>query len=264
MKTRSELKSQAKEALKGNWGWAIAVTLVPSFALMPIYTILITFLIMFIGFNPTDTTIIVVIILILIVYLAFVLALIGFNVSQSTAMLDLIRNKRHDFEDAVLYAFKEKRYFKFLWMIIIESIFLYLWFLLFIIPGIIKSFSYSQTIYVLKDDLENGQEVSVTSPITKSRELMDGHKWEYFVLQLSFLGWELLATLTLGIGYIWLVPYIYATDAAYYQSLIENDLDDVTEASTQSIEVEKEDELSIESPQISPEDQPLINESLID
>lgn len=80
------------------------------------------------------------------------------------------------------------------------------------------------TNYILKDKLEKGESVTVTQAITESRQLMNGHKWEYFVLQLSFIGWAILANLTFGIGYLWLVPYIETTNAAFYQNLIDSQI----------------------------------------
>lgn len=62
-------------------------------------------------------------------------------------------------------------------------------------------------------------EIGATDAITASRKLMQGHKWEYFVLQLSFVGWGILAVCTAGIGFLWLAPYIQATNAAYYRQL---------------------------------------------
>ena len=59
----------------------------------------------------------------------------------------------------------------------------------------------------------------VMDAITKSREMMDGHKFDYFILQLSFIGWALLCILTLGIGYLWLTPYMQITTAAFYNDL---------------------------------------------
>ena len=73
----------------------------------------------------------------------------------------------------------------------------------------------------LKWTIENGK-VSALDCITESRKMMDGHKWEYFVLQLSFIGWGILSILSLGIGFLWLNPYANATYATFYDNLTEN------------------------------------------
>lgn len=90
-----------------------------------------------------------------------------------------------------------------------------LWSLLFIIPGIIKSYSYAMTPYILA---ENPQ-LTASQAIRKSTELMDGHKAELFYLDLSFIGWSLLAALTLNLGNIVLNPYRNAAHAAFYRQL---------------------------------------------
>lgn len=90
------------------------------------------------------------------------------------------------------------------------------WFLLFYIPGIIKAFSYAMTPYILADC----PAVGAVDAITISRRMMNGHKWEYFVFILSFLGWNLLSALTFGILSIFYVtPYEYTSLAGYYVEL---------------------------------------------
>jgi len=87
---------------------------------------------------------------------------------------------------------------------------------LLLIPMIIKSFSYSLTAYVLAES----EHLSGREAIRLSRMLMQGHKWEYFVLHLSFLGWELLGLLTCGLlNLFYVTPYMYLTDAAFYRML---------------------------------------------
>lgn len=101
---------------------------------------------------------------------------------------------------------------------ILQVIFLALWSLLFLIPGIIKSYSYSMTFYILNDNpgLEGND------AITKSRQLMKGHKWDLFVLYLSFIGWILLSILTFGILAILFVgPWMYVAQAKFYESIKE-------------------------------------------
>ena len=82
-------------------------------------------------------------------------------------------------------------------------------FLLLIIPGFIVSFGLSQTFYIIADD----PEIGVVDSLKYSWELMDGHKFDYFVLLLRFLGWAILCIFTLGIGFFFLVPYVQATTA---------------------------------------------------
>lgn len=95
---------------------------------------------------------------------------------------------------------------------LLVGLYTFLWSLLFIIPGIIKGISYSQALYIMAEN----PEMSAREAIRQSEQMMMGHKAEYFVLQLSFLGWLYLGVLTLGILYIWLEPYMQATMTNYY------------------------------------------------
>ena len=98
----------------------------------------------------------------------------------------------------------------------LRDLFLALWTVLFIVPGIIKLYSYRMVPYLLKEH----PELKSTQAITMSRRLMNGHKWRAFVLDLSFIGWFLLSALTLGILHIFYVgPYVQATDAELYKAI---------------------------------------------
>lgn len=98
----------------------------------------------------------------------------------------------------------------------LRDLFLFLWGLLFIFPAIIKSYSYRMVPFILADHPElSGRDV-----ITMSRQMMNGSKWRAFVLDLSFIGWEILSALTLGIlGIFYVAPYKCSTDAELYHAL---------------------------------------------
>ena len=96
------------------------------------------------------------------------------------------------------------------------TLYVSLWSLLLVVPGIVKSFSYAMSPFLLVDHPEMGAAES----IDESRRLMDGNKGRLFVLCLSFLGWGLLCLLTLGILSFWLVPYMHTTIAAFYRSVV--------------------------------------------
>lgn len=102
---------------------------------------------------------------------------------------------------------------------LLKDIFLCLWLLLFVIPGIVKAYSYRMVPYIIADN----PEMSALDAITKSREMMRGHKWDVFVLDLSFLGWMILSGCTAGIlGIFYVNPYIFETDAEIYLALKDN------------------------------------------
>lgn len=90
-----------------------------------------------------------------------------------------------------------------------------LWMLLFIIPGIVKGFSYAMTPFILEDH----PEMTASEAINASKKLMDGHKMDLFILSLTFIGWQILACLTMGIGFLFLNPYMNAAYAAFYRSI---------------------------------------------
>ena len=98
---------------------------------------------------------------------------------------------------------------------LLMSVFTLLWMLLFIIPGVIKTIAYSLTPYILKDF----PELTPNQAINLSQKMMKGHKLDFFCLVLSFLGWALLCILTLGIGTLWLSPYVCTSFAAFYQDV---------------------------------------------
>ena len=95
------------------------------------------------------------------------------------------------------------------------SLKIFFWTLLFFIPGIVMCFAYAMTPYIL----EEHPEIGAWDASTRSREMMKGHKFDLFYLYLSFIGWFLLSLLTLGIGFIWLSPYVDAAKAAFYNDL---------------------------------------------
>lgn len=104
---------------------------------------------------------------------------------------------------------------------LLQLIYTVLWYLLLIIPGIIKSYSYSMTYYILKDN----PELKNNAAIEKSMQMMDGHKMDLFLLHLSFIGWAILCLLTMGIGFIFLIPYIYTAQAHFYEDLKKQSID---------------------------------------
>lgn len=98
----------------------------------------------------------------------------------------------------------------------LRDLFLFLWGMLFLIPGIIKRYSYRMVPYILADD----PTIGALDAITLSREMMNGHKWKTFVLDLSFIGWDLLTVFTCGlVGVFYANPYQFSTGAELYQAL---------------------------------------------
>ena len=98
---------------------------------------------------------------------------------------------------------------------LLQTIFVALWTLLLIIPGIIAALSYSMTYFIIAED----SSISASDAITKSKKMMKGNKWKLSCLGFRFIGWFLLAMLTFGIGLLWVGPYIYVSYAQFYDDL---------------------------------------------
>ncbi|WP_338749377.1 DUF975 family protein [Bacillus sp. FJAT-52991] len=205
----SSIKKEARDALAGNWGIAVLLTLILVFfaGIVPImFEIAASG-----GFenwvNQTEPSSSSSLFSLLISF-----AMIPFSVSVYWFFLHLVRGKRQSVGDVFSIYASIGTAFKMIGVSILIGIFVFLWFLLLIIPGIIKSFSYSQTFFILKDQ----PELSALEAISESKRRMKGYKWKYFVLYLSFIGWAFLSLFTLGIGYLWLMPYMQASLATFY------------------------------------------------
>lgn len=221
MKTRSELKSESKELLKGHWGKAILLNIIPivgSIISMSLIGLCVFLIASFVdsdsarhsGANVGSS----------------VTSIIGtlLTVGVMFTTIDWLRTKKADFNTAsgIFAVFCKKYFVGTIILVILTTIFKGLWTLCFVVPGIIKSYSYSQTYYIYKDITDSGQDENLNflDYITLSRSLMKGHKLDYFVLQLSFAGWFILACIIpFGIGFIWYWPYYTTTKAAFYKDL---------------------------------------------
>jgi uncharacterized membrane protein len=133
----------------------------------------------------------------------------AFSLGSATFMLKIVRRANPDFED-IFSGFNQWK--RATWTSIVYVVRLILWYLLLIIPGIIKSFAYAQTWFVLVDY----PELSANQAINRSEEMMQGHKIKLFLLSLWILLLVLAGVLTLFIGFFWIGPWIAATSAQFY------------------------------------------------
>ena len=189
MESYSTLKNRAIDALRNNWLICVASTLV-------MCTIS--------GFLSYT-----------LVGLFFVVLPIEFGYRAS--FLNFIRNGNYEINDLFL-AFKSSEYMRVVGTKSLQSVYIFLWSLLFVIPGIVKAYSYSLVSYILADT-----DLKYDDAIDRSRELMRGHKMELFLLHLSFIGWIFAAFFTCGIGFYWLNVYIEVTNVQFYNSLLANE-----------------------------------------
>lgn len=235
MKSISELKREARTTLNGRWGSAALLNLIPVLLGIIIASIILIPAIIFfqsVDFSQTMDTV------------SSNNAYDAGNSAGSSGgglfggiisalftsgitwtLLEVVRKQRTEItpiKDA-FRAFSGTYFLPVIGLFILQSIFVFLWSLLLVIPGIIKGYAYSQTYFVYYDTTEQtGNKPGLLDSITASRRLMNGYKGKLFLLDLSFIGWHILAIMTFGIGYIWLNPYIYTTKAAFYDALPKN------------------------------------------
>ncbi|SNU08864.1 Protein of unknown function [Lachnospiraceae bacterium] len=173
--------------------------------------------------EPSDKTamivsMVVVFIVVFLVVFVFVFAFSAFIINPIMVGCDRFFFKNLD-EPAnfsnIVHAF-DHNYMNTVKTMFCKDIFTVLWSMLFIIPGIIKSYEYRMIPYILADNPDMDRK----AVFALSKELMTGNKWKAFVLDLSFIGWELLSILTCGILSVFYVnPYIFSTNAALYEKL---------------------------------------------
>ncbi|XFA98959.1 DUF975 family protein [Candidatus Izemoplasma sp. B36] len=136
---------------------------------------------------------------------------VGFMYAIFYITIRIIDNKVIDIKEAFMSGFKNN-YSRNLGLHILMALYTFLWALLFIIPGIVKSYAYSMSFYLVNKE----PELKSSDAIDKSRELMNGYKMNLFILDLSYIGWYLLSILTFGILLLWVVPRHYTARTLMY------------------------------------------------
>jgi uncharacterized membrane protein len=194
--TSSNMRSWGRQALSGRWGMAVlgsllftALMYVPILIFTRIYhsNVLehVSNIYVFIAGGPL-------------------------NLGYAAFIISIFRRKSTSAGE-IFYGFEH--FLKALGLMLLMNILIFLWTMLFIIPGIIASFRYAMSFYILVDNPEMG----IIEVLRESGKMMRGNKWKFFCLQLSFLGWAILMIFTLGIGYLWLMPYIVASTVGFYE-----------------------------------------------
>ena len=223
MKTNQDYKNAALNALRGNWAPAILAmvvfTLIEIVFLSPSLYYQFTLQDTISSLDPSDMA----------GMMDVYRKIMGASSLTSLASVFLLYPLLIGFTNTFRYLFVKgdnrltenmfsitfKRYWHNVWGYLLMYIFIALWSLLFIIPGIVKVFSYAMTPYIL----EENPELSANDAIDRSRAMMKGHKFDLFYLYLSFIGWGILCIFTLGIGFFWLGPYMYTSTAAFYEDV---------------------------------------------
>ena len=145
---------------------------------------------------------------------SFVAWLIAPVIAMGMTMIYLALTKGQD--PKVENVFKGFNIFGKAWFLsFLMELFIMLWAMLFVIPGIIKGYAYSMAPYILADN----PTMTAREALNESKRITNGAKMDLFILELSFIGWALLGVVTFGIALIYVVPYMNATRANVYQNL---------------------------------------------
>ena len=144
--------------------------------------------------------------------LLIVLITAPFTMSANIVYLNLINGVVPTVGDAFCGF---KRFGHALWICLLQSLFTFLWTLVFILPGVVKGYSYAMAPFIMIED----QNTSALDAIRKSKKMMCGHEWELFALDISFIPWDLFALVTCGSACVWVIPYHNTARANFYQEL---------------------------------------------
>ena len=146
--------------------------------------------------------------------LASIFIIVPLAIGFANALLKLLRTGDNALTEN-MFRIATKNYWHKVWGGFLMGLFIALWSLLLVIPGIIKCFSYAMTPFIL----EENPELSANEAIDRSRAMMKGHKFDLFWLLLSFIGWYLLCIITLGLAALWVTPYIETAVGAFYEDV---------------------------------------------
>lgn len=189
MRKNSEIRNAAVEALSGKWSNGAVVTL--------IYFLIAIALTMIVGEKYANLV---------------SLLLLPMGWGLYCYFLGIYRRENVQY-GMLLDGYKD--FGRIFFTTLLMEVYTILWMLLLIVPGIVKACSYGMTPFILRDE----PDMKYNAAIEKSMAMMEGHKMQYFLLGLSFIGWGILACLTLGIGFLFLFPYMYTAYAAFYEDV---------------------------------------------
>lgn len=197
--SRAELKQCARYSLINNFGETLKIILI-YYAI----TVGLSFGIGFLGLNEGVTSLLSSVIGVIVGGLIY----FGYN----SYFLKVARVEEVTYEE--LFS-KTKMFWRCVGLSFLIGFFTALWSFLMVIPGIIASINYSIAYFVALDNPELG----VMAVLRKSKEIMDGHKLDFFILILSFLAWIIIGLFTFGVLYLWLIPYMQITIANFYDEI---------------------------------------------
>ena len=225
--TASDFRTMAREALKGKWTTAIVLTILAS--VLGVATATLGVEIKFEGetgmvvnvleqwsFTLLQPGRITTILAVLSVVWAIILLIIGGAMTLGYYQFHQNLARGEEAEVSTLFVHKDKLWHGFcinFW----QLLYILLWTICFIIPGIMAGYSYAMAHYIANDH----PEMTAREVIAVSKEMMKGNRWRLFCLEFSFIGWQLLAALTLGLGSFAVAPYMETARAFFYHDLLD-------------------------------------------
>ena len=213
MRDNTSYKNEALAALRGRWAPSVLAVLVYVGVVLVLLT---PYLIK--AFTLTDTTDLEAAKGLMVWFWVYFLGLIFVGFPLMVGLVNSFKKLLTTGDDRVTeneFKIGFGNWLHHVWGYLLRSIFTFLWTLLFLIPGIVKSLAYAMTNYILVDY----PELSANRAIDLSQEMMDGHKYDLLYLYLGFAGWYILSIFTLGIGLFWLIPYAQTAQASFYQDV---------------------------------------------
>ena len=161
----------------------------------------------------------------------------GISLGLACFFLKLVSEGNTEYED---FFFAYKNIFSAMLLSLLEGIFIFLWTLLFIIPGIVAAYRYKMAFYILAESTN----ISPLDAIRISKKMTKGRKMELFIFDLSFIGWFLLTAITFGITGIYVYPYYNTARTVMYKEIKKEYID--KKAAERKNEIENENEVNTE------------------
>ncbi|MDU1911798.1 DUF975 family protein [Fusobacterium sp.] len=208
----NSIKNQSLNTLKNNWGTGVLINI--CFFLISLLLEVLDYLEELVFYRVEDS--IILILIFLIIFIIMNISLAYANVLSSfKCFLELAKGEKLEVKH---YSFGFNNMFTAFRVGGAFCIFIFLWSLLFFIPGIIKSISYSMALFIAIEY----PEISGREALKLSMKITDGYKWDIFLFSLSFIGWAILCIFTLGIGFLWFTSYVDTAYSILYLKLKEN------------------------------------------
>ena len=218
----SEIRAKARESLKGNYWYAVLTALIAGFfGALLVGELGVNFTIseeparLLLGEKAMLILLIIGTLGVIFSFLGLARLILG-GVIQLGYSQYLLKQQDREINSVKDLFSQFDRFGRGFLQLFLRNLFTFLWSLLFVFPGIVKSYAYAMTPFIMAEN----PNLSAIEAINLSKKQMNGYKWELFCLDFSFIGWSFLCLLTFGIGTFFLNPYMNAAHAAFYRDKI--------------------------------------------